>query len=110
MEQIAEEFEGRTGAKFSLAHTTGYPAVVNPPTLFDETKKTLESAGFAFFEPQLPLMQSEDFSYYQRAVPGMFLFVGTGIDTPLHSADYNINEDTLLTGVRLFQALIGIKE
>lgn len=52
-------------------------------------------------------MAGEDFSAYARRVPSAFVFVGTGnpekgSDHPHHSPYFNIDEDTMPTGVELF--------
>ena len=51
---------------------------------------------------------SEDFSYYQQRVPGVFFHLGTGLDLPLHRGDYTIDEDVLLTGVGIYKTLLGL--
>jgi hippurate hydrolase len=104
---IAEELMESTGCRIGFSHSDPYPAVINDSALFDEAKAVLTDAGYAFLEPERPLMVSEDFSWYQRYVPGLFLHLGTGVDTPLHSNDYRIDEDVLLTGVNIFKCLLN---
>ena len=58
-----------------------------------------------FFELDTPSMTSEDFSWYQKSLPGMFFFLGTGDTAPLHSDTFDFNEDILLKGVRFFEDL-----
>jgi hippurate hydrolase len=108
MNEIADDLKAKTGAAFTFSHSKPYPAVVNPESLFIDARKKLQKAGFDFFEPAEPLMISEDFSCYQQAVPGLFMHLGTGREAPLHSADYQIDEDVLITGVRAFKTLLGI--
>ena len=55
-------------------YTEGYPAVINDAPLFAKTQALL---------PQLkvldkPEMIAEDFAFYQRKIPGVFFFLGTG--------------------------------
>jgi hippurate hydrolase len=52
-------------------------------------------------------MISEDFSCYQKVIPGLFLHLGTGLDTPLHNCNYQIDEDVLVTGVKVFESLLN---
>jgi metal-dependent amidase/aminoacylase/carboxypeptidase family protein len=42
-----------------------------------------------------PSMASEDFSHYLHKVPGCFFFVGNGDQGPIHSAQYNFNDDII---------------
>ena len=50
-------------------------------------------------------MTAEDFSWYQKSLPGRFFFLGVG-DTPaLHSDNFNFNEEILVKGVDFFEEL-----
>jgi hippurate hydrolase len=109
MKEIATDLEAKTGAVFTLSHSNPYPAVINPQDLFEDARKKFQKAGIDFFEPGEPLLISEDFSCYREAAPALFMHLGTGRETPLHSADYQIDEDVLETGVRAFKTLLGIK-
>jgi hippurate hydrolase len=106
MIEIAESLEAKTGCSFTLERAESYPAVINPPELFESTRKTLRAAGFEWTEPELPVVVGEDFSYYQHYFPGLFMFLATGIDKPLHRGDYTIDEDVLVTGMRIYEALL----
>ena len=58
-----------------------------------------------FNELAAPSMITEDFSWYQKTLPGMFFFLGIG-DTPaLHADDFNFNEEVLLKGANFFEAI-----
>ncbi|MDR1292847.1 MAG: amidohydrolase [Clostridiales Family XIII bacterium] len=107
IDEIAAGIGARTGAKLTIRHTDPYPAVVNPHRLFAASKKALTKEGFDFIELPDPLMISEDFSWYQRALPGLFLYIGTGADTPLHSPAYRMDEDALVAGVLAYKTLLG---
>jgi hippurate hydrolase len=108
MEETAEGIGARMGATFTIRHSGPYPAVINPHRLFTEAKKTLTKEGFDFIELPDPLIIAEDFSWYQRKLPGLFLYVGTGTDTPLHSPTYRMDEDALVTGVLAYKTLLGV--
>ncbi len=56
---------------------------------------------------ELTCMASEDFSEFSTRVPGVFIFLGTGNEAkgsnyPHHNPRFNIDEDTLATGVEMF--------
>jgi hippurate hydrolase len=110
LQEIAADIGAWTGTKFSFEHSDPYPAVINPSDIFDEARVMLMKSGFDFFEPEAPLMISEDFSWYQRYLPGLFMHLGTGMEERLHSPRYQIDEDVLHTGTRLFKALLGWRE
>lgn len=58
-----------------------------------------------------PWTASEDFGVFLRHVPGCFALLGTGDSpgaggTPLHSPDYDFNDDVLVTGVAYYVNLV----
>jgi hippurate hydrolase len=110
MLEIANDLEKTTGCKFSFRHSEPYPAVINPPGLFEEAKKTLIAAGYPFFEPEEPLVVAEDFGCYMKMLPALFLHLGTGSETPLHSSNYTLDEDVLIEGVNIFRLLLELNQ
>lgn len=82
-----------------------YPAVCNHAELFEILKKAVGEENLQIINP---MTISEDFSYFQEAVPGLFFMLGSkneklGYTHPLHSNKFNFNEDILLTGMQLFE-------
>jgi len=58
------------------------------------------------------VMGSEDFSFFQRIVPGLFVFVGCaaegtapGTAAPNHSPRFRVDEGSLLVGMRVLAHL-----
>ena len=54
-----------------------------------------------------PIMIAEDFSYYQRQIPGVLVLLGSknegkGYVHPLHSNSFDFDEDILLIGIQSF--------
>ncbi len=87
-----------------------YPPVVNDIKLTEDFMK----ANGAFTDTIDPQMIAEDFSYFQKAVPGVFFFVGTrstekGFVFPLHNTRFNFDEETLLNGVQAYVNLLTVK-
>ena len=50
-------------------------------------------------------MTAEDFSQYQKRVPGMFFFLGLGDTSPLHACDFDFDETILTKGADFFETL-----
>lgn len=97
---VGKEIERSSGCSVSIYMNDGYPAVMNPMGLHERVRKAV-----GFFELDKPSMVTEDFSWYQRSLPGMFFFLGVG-DTPaLHSADFNFNEEVLEKGADFLEEL-----
>ncbi|MDN5352188.1 MAG: hypothetical protein PWQ12_1108 [Clostridiales bacterium] len=85
-----------------------YPPVTNDPELF-QYFVDLMGERCEIIEPQ---MISEDFSFYQEAVPGLFFFIGTrneglGHVAPLHSAHFNFDERALLMGLESYLTILN---
>ena len=58
-----------------------------------------------------PMMIAEDFSFYQRQLPAVFMFLGClDKDMPrkLHSEFFNFDERALLFGVEIYTRLLKI--
>jgi hippurate hydrolase len=58
-----------------------------------------------------PFMGSEDFGAFGRALPSCFVFLGNGTEpeaggTPLHSRDYDFNDQVLHVGVDYYVELV----
>lgn len=87
-----------------------YPPVFNDVNLFDEFWK-INSDRCELIKPQ---MISEDFSYYQKAVPGLFYFIGSYNETkghiyPLHNSRFNFDSDVLMDGIKSYIGLLSAK-
>jgi hippurate hydrolase len=90
---IGKEVEQSTGCTVIVDLSEGYPAVTNDGKLVEKIRPLV-----AFKELEEPTMISEDFSFYQKAVPGVFFFLGLG-DTPaLHNDKFDFDESILLKG------------
>ena len=50
-------------------------------------------------------MTSEDFSWYQRHVPGIFFFLGLGEVPALHTDNFDFDESVLTRGADFFEKL-----
>ncbi len=97
---IAKDIERAYGATVNVYMTEGYPAVMNPADLHNRVRKTV-----GFFELDKPTMTAEDFSWYQKSLPGMFFFLGVGDTSALHSDTFHFNEEVLVKGADFFEEL-----
>jgi len=100
--------EDTPSIEFSLVE--GYPVVENDPDLATRAAGLLRDEGFEI-DPVTPLnFGAEDFAYYLKEVPGLFMFLGTnnpdkGITAVNHSSRFDIDEDILEIGVRALATL-----
>jgi amidohydrolase len=85
-----------------------YPVTVNDPKLTAAMLSTLERvAGPGRLQLVAKVMGSEDFSFFQRVVPGLFIFLGVvppgqelKSTAPNHSPRFYVDERCLVLGVR----------
>ena len=107
---ILLEVEEEYGCKIDFSCSEGYPATLNDPDLFDMAKRALVNGepSFDFVTLRKPSMASDDFSYYLEEVPGLYLFLGTGENTPLHSSVFDFNESILETGVSAYLRFLAL--
>lgn len=97
---IGREMEEQFGCRVSIHMNDGYPAVMNPADLYARVK-----AAAPFRALEAPSMTAEDFSWYQRYIPGMFFFLGVG-DTPaLHADTFDFDDALLEQGADFFEQL-----
>ncbi len=105
MQSIVKNMEETYDCEIKFSCPPMYPPVINDKGLF----KQLKSMKIDNFEEiEEPFMLSEDFSYYQKAVPGIFFFLGTRskiYTSGLHTETFNFDEKVLETGVNVFYAL-----
>lgn len=85
-----------------------YPPVINDKELYKKFVDTMKDMNYVEHEA---LTISEDFAYYQKEVPGVFMLLGTrseekGFVHPLHSCHFNFDERVLLKGVEAFARIL----
>ena len=98
--KIGAEVGRKTGCTVEISMTEGYPAVMNPPDLYRRVKNMVD-----FRDLDEPSMTSEDFSWYQKQVPGLFFFLGLGNTPALHANNFNFDESILEKGADFFEKL-----
>ena len=98
--RIAGEIQTETGCTVEITMSNGYPAILNPADLCRRV-----TAAAAYDTLAEPSMTSEDFSWYQRFVPGMFFFLGLGDVPALHTDTFDFDETILEKGAQFFEKL-----
>ncbi len=104
--KIAESAGGKAEVNIQVM----YPATINDATLTEQMAPSLQrAAGVENVKITLPVTMAEDFSFFQKKIPGFFFFLGAyPADMKLakqpthHTADFMIDEKALTTGVKAF--------
>jgi len=105
-----EEFEGFPAYELDILH--GYPVLVNDPGFTEAVySKLKESFPDLMTYPDMEkTFAAEDFASYLQKVPGIFISLGTrnpekGILEINHSSRFDIDEDILPLGTKIFYTL-----
>jgi amidohydrolase len=109
MGSLMSGLQTATGATFEISHLAQYPCVSNPRPLVEEFYTYLDSMDDVSLVE--PVMAAEDFAEYQRKVPGLFFFLGIGGGRggkPLHSCDFDFDEENLLNGLEIYKRILAI--
>lgn len=104
---LAEAVSRGSRAGCTVCITKNYPVTVNDPVLTESMVPTLKRVAGDGLQLVPKVTGSEDFSFFQRVVPGLFIFLGVtpaGADpkkaAPNHSPRFFVDESGLLLGVR----------
>ena len=80
----------------------GYPVTYNSPELVQKMESVFKKVGDVF--PSGMTTGSEDFSYFQEKIPGIYCYLGVASEgenlSDLHTPTMMVNEDGLIFGVR----------
>jgi hippurate hydrolase len=107
VQTVATELAKGYGCECVVEFNHMYRVVDNDPAMVRALEKI---AGDSYVETP-PYMLAEDFSMYQKEIPGLFFFVGIrnearGYVAPLHSGKMNFDETYLLGGIECYRQLI----
>jgi amidohydrolase len=113
VKRIAEMIAQAGGASARVHIHRWYDVTVNHPGLTAWSEPTLRRiAGDANVNVVDKICGAEDFSFYQKAVPGFFFFVGCtppdrdlATAAPNHSPRFYVDEACLKQGIKLLSAL-----
>ncbi|HEX8069754.1 MAG TPA: amidohydrolase [Pyrinomonadaceae bacterium] len=100
------------GATYELNMEDGNPVTYNEPALVAEALPTVRRVvGDQNAVALRPFMPAEDFSHYQKVVPGFYYFLGVGnkargITAGWHTPDFDIDEDSLVVGVKVMSNVL----
>ena len=112
MNQTLAGITSAYGAKFELTWGRNNPVTYNDPKLVEATLPTIKRIiSAANIKTPLPQMGAEDFSLYQKIMPGFFYFLGVGntskgITAMIHTAEFEADEEALIIGVKVMSNVL----
>lgn len=108
MENIVKGVTSAHGATYKFHYQMGYDPVINDNEPTQIVKEAIQDIlGDETLIEQKPMMISEDFSAYQKEAPSCFFLIGAGnkdkgIVYPHHHPKFDIDEESLDIGVKVF--------
>lgn len=108
IEDISKGMGQAFGCQTDIRFVDMYPAVNNDGDLFT---LALDAVGEDNADIIKPVMLAEDFSYYQKEIPGLFFMLGVrnegkGLVHPLHSCYFNFNEEVMMKGIEVYARIL----
>lgn len=113
LEEIVYNTAKSNNIKAEITYQVSYPITYNNPTLYESMLPTLKRViGQENVHHMNAITGAEDFSFFQKHVPGMYFFIGgarKGTDpakaAPHHTPDFYVDDSAMLTGVRSMSTL-----
>lgn len=109
MREIARGVAITHGASVDVTFNTEFIETINAEEPTQAVVRAARSIGADTIPDRQPMSFSEDFAHFSAAVPGCFLLMGNGETgphgQPLHSSDYDFNDELLPLGVDFWTAL-----
>lgn len=112
--QIAQDTARAYGVTAEVEVSSRYDATVNDPAEAAVLRRALTAElgpDWADHSTLIPVMASEDFSYYLNEIPGAFALVGAGDGAghtdPCHSPTFDFNDALIPVILRIFTRLAG---
>jgi amidohydrolase len=112
MRETLQNVTAAYGATFELNMEDSNFVTYNEPSLVEETLPTFRRVvGDANSVTLKPFMPAEDFSAYQKVVPGFYYFLGVGnrakgITAGWHTPDFDVDEESLVVGVKVMSNVL----
>lgn len=112
IEKTSRAIAEAAGAEIEYIFSEGYPAVINTAEAVDSIVEVASKLpGVEILQLPEPIMAGEDFSFYLEEIPGSYMYLGSGSSESgsdeynWHHPLYNVDEKSMLTGMKLFSGL-----
>lgn len=112
MKQTLRGVTSAYGASYDMEFGANNPVTYNDPALVEATLPVMRKIiGEKSVISPRPQMGAEDFSYYQKVIPGFFYFLGVGnrekgVTAMIHTPEFDIDEESLVIGVKVMSNVL----
>ena len=111
MQQICKGIEISHNVTTKFTFDTQFIETINSAEPVNAVVRVSDALGLETISNREPMSFSEDFAHFSNAIPGCFLLLGNGSKgknaRPLHSSDYDFNDDLLPIGSDFWTALFA---
>ena len=113
LEEIVYNTAKANNTKAEITYQVSYPITYNDPGLYENMLPSLKRInGPESVHFMNAITGAEDFSFFQKEVPGLYFFIGgakEGTDpakaAPHHTPDFYVDDSAMLTGVKSMTTL-----
>lgn len=109
--EISDGIAKTYGGSADVNYERFYPVLSNDPEFTDQVKSIVSNIlPEDVFDLRKPVMGGEDMAFYQKEVPGCFMFLSNlaehsdGVCYPNHNSKFNLDESLFYKGVATFIA------
>ncbi len=112
MKQTLKGVTSAYGAGYEIEFGLSNPVTYNDPPLVAATLPSMRRViGEKNVYSPRPQMGAEDFSLYQKVIPGFFYFLGVGnkakgITAMVHTPEFDVDEESLVIGVKVMSNVL----
>lgn len=110
MQQIASGIAKAHAVEIGWDFRSEFVETINAPDPTQAAYRAGDAAGLSVVRERQIMSFSEDFAHFTNAIPGCFMLLGNGEygshGQPLHSADYDFNDELLPIGAEFWVQLV----
>ncbi len=94
----------------TFTYNDEFPETRNHKESIDKVRQVGKEKGIAVVEMPGAWRASEDFGHYTKATKGAMVYIGNGEEyPPIHTYEYDFNDEIIETAVELFKGLAAVK-
>lgn len=107
IETFAAEQAALYGLDLDFHYYDAFPETFNHKESIEKIRKAAAAKGWKTQDLADPIRSSEDFGWFLKKAPGALVWMGAGFDcTPIHSEDFDYNDNLIEKSVEFFKALL----
>lgn len=107
IENFAKEQAQQYGLLLETAYHDVFPETYNHGESIEKIRNIADEKGWKTQTLENPIRSSEDFGWYLKKASGALVWMGAGMEcTPIHSAEFDYNDNLIERSVLFFQSLL----